>query len=586
MNEKIANKNELDKSIWLQQLSLVNEAEIPSLFGHLMMVGAVYFVLKDVAPPLLLTVWSFSLLTWLVLLGGIHLFIRNRLRADNVHFFAGYFLISHFATGLIWGIGFILIHPEVSIIYQYFILMMIIAISIGIVATCSAYLSMATLTFIAVALPVAIMLFFSEGELNLVLSGLTLLSIFNVLMFSRSMNHTLVSAIRLRFENADLLIELGEKKEQAEEANNDKSRFLAVASHDLRQPLHAIGLFTSALERGLMRPEQRAIVHKINRSVDALVDLFNALLDISRLDAGVIKVDKRHFDLFDIIARFENEFSTIAEQKGLTIEWPSETCIVYSDCELLEQILRNYIANAIRYSNKGVIRIGYESIKSKVNIWVSDTGIGISEDAQQSIFSEFFQLDNPERDRSKGLGLGLSIVKRSAKLLDHPIRVNSTPGEGSTFSIKVNSGDSTKVNNDCLPQESQASDVSINDALIVIIDDEQDIREGMVSLFESLNCDVIAVSDSDEAQAVLKNYNRIPDGIISDYHLRDYQTGVEAIEFLRNQYHNDIPAIIITGDIAPETLRDVAEHGLQMLHKPVSPVKFRTFLRTIQLTRQ
>ena len=269
MNEKIVNKDDRDKSIWLQQLLLVNEAEIPSLFGHLMMVAAVYFVLKEVAPAQLLTAWLLSLLTWIMLLGGVHLFIRNRLKADNVRFFAGYFLISHFVTGLIWGIGFVLIHPEVSVTYQYFILMMVVAISIGVVATCSAYLSMAALTFIAVAVPVAIMLFFSKGELNLVLSGLTLLSIFNVIMFSRSINRTLISAIRLRFENADLLIELGEKKEQAEQANNDKSRFLAVASHDLRQPLHAIGLFTSALERGLMRPAQRTILHKINRSVDA-----------------------------------------------------------------------------------------------------------------------------------------------------------------------------------------------------------------------------------------------------------------------------------------------------------------------------
>ena len=313
--------------------------------------------------------------------------------------------------------------------------------------------------------------------------------------------------------------------------------------------------------------------------------LFNALLDISRLDAGVIKVDKKHFDLLDIITRFENEFSTIAEQKDLSIEWPLESCIVYSDCELLEQILRNYVANAIRYSNQGVIRIAYETRKSKVNIWVSDTGIGIDDNAQKSIFSEFFQLGNPERDRSKGLGLGLSIVKRSAKLLGHPIAVNSTLGEGSTFSIEVNAGDSTKVNNS-LPAENQTADVSIKDTLIVVIDDEQDIREGMTSLFESFNCDVIAVADSDEAQAVLKNYTKIPDGIISDYRLRDHQTGIEAIACLRNQYHSDIPAIIITGDIAPETLRDVTEQGLQILHKPVSPVKFRTFLRTIQLRRQ
>ena len=396
-------------------------------------------------------------------------------------------------------------------------------------------------------------------------------------------NIDLVEKLRLETEHTQaLLLRTEQAKLEAEHANASKSKFLAAASHDLRQPLHALSLFTSVLDELIQSPKVRTVVDQINSSVDALQNLFNALLDISQLDAGVMKVDKRDFNLQPLFHKIANDYDAQATHKGLKIIWPTESYAVHSDPILFEQILRNFVSNALRYTDKGEISIHCEDNDGLIRIRVTDTGVGIPESEQEIIFEEFHQLTNVERDRSKGLGLGLSIVKRTAKLLQHPIFVESQSGKGSSFSIELKKVLMTEKPVKAVVEDIVSSPGSI---LIVVIDDEKEIRKGTQILFEQWGCDVIAAAGIDDAVTQLTQANRLPDGIISDYRLSEKETGIDAIDKIFTVLDITIPALIVTGDIAIESLRKVDNTKFQMLHKPVAALKMRTFLRNVQLNK-
>ena len=294
-----------------------------------------------------------------------------------------------------------------------------------------------------------------------------------------------------------------------------------------------------------------------------------------------MKAEKEYFALHTIFKRLINDLEPHARAKRLDIIWPQSDFTVFSDPTLLEQILRNYVSNAIRYTQVGEIRVECEAIDNQILITVSDTGIGIPSSEQERIFDEFHQLNNPERDRSKGLGLGLSIVKRTADLLNHRIGVQSEYGKGSVFSISVDRGSHHETENDkhaFISNEMHSG----TPPLFVVIDDESSVRDGMFSRLQLWGCEVITATDQEEALDRLQQIRRRPNGIIADFRLRENRNGVDAIRAIQAVYGNHIPALIVTGDIAVEQLRDANNSGFQVLHKPVAPLKLRTFLRHVQ----
>jgi len=402
-----------------------------------------------------------------------------------------------------------------------------------------------------------------------------------VYLKTQSLRQEVDESIRLRNENIELVKALRLGKADAEQANIAKSKFLAAASHDLRQPLHALMLFTSVLDESIQYPEVRKVVDQIRTSIDALQNLFNALLDVSRLDAGVIQVEKTDFFLQSLLDKLVNDFEPVASEKGLRISCPACPFAANSDLIQLEQILRNYLSNAIRYTVKGEIGITCVADSSNITINVFDTGPGISKNSQQAIFSEFYQLSNPERDRSKGLGLGLAIVQRISKLLEHPINVESTPGKGSIFSVSVPQAHNVEENitdTTDITQDTQ----HMSNGLIIVIDDEASIREGMQSLLQRWGYEVICAADEVEVLNLLRQHGRTPDVIIADYRLREYKTGIETILAIHTEYGKYIPALIITGDTSADEIREVDNSGFQVLYKPVAPTKLRAFLRYVQ----
>jgi len=376
---------------------------------------------------------------------------------------------------------------------------------------------------------------------------------------------------RIREATADLAT----RKEMAERANHAKSRFFAAASHDLRQPLHALSLFVAALKMRNQPPETQTLIDNIAASTAAMELLFNALLDISRLDAGAIEAHPVHFPLQKMLLDLNHQFSAVAAEKQLHLRFRPCGAILYSDPLLIERILANLLANAIRYTDDGGILIGCRRRGRMVRISVVDTGRGIPPEQQESVFHEFVQLHNPARDRSKGLGLGLAIVSRLGRLLGHRVELRSRPGHGSTFSIDVPCGDARLIQP---PTAAGVPGQIPADALVLLVDDESAILRGMAELFDNWNIDLVTAHSAAEAVQWLDSIGRVPDVIVSDYRLPDDTDGIEVIARLRQKFDRAIPAILVTGDTAPDTILRIGRAGFPLLHKPLRPAKLRALL--------
>jgi signal transduction histidine kinase/FixJ family two-component response regulator len=384
-------------------------------------------------------------------------------------------------------------------------------------------------------------------------------------------------ALQLQESYATLERKVDQRTHQLQLANLAKSRFLAAASHDLRQPLHALNLFVAQLRSEFRQAEGAPLISRIEAAVGAMNELFDALLDISKLDAGVLEPKIRQFPIDHILKRIETTFSALAREKGLRLRVvPSSACIS-SDFILLERILLNLISNAVRYSSRRGVIVGCRRRGDRLRIEVWDSGPGIPADQQRNIFGEFYQLGNSKGDRGPGLGLGLAIVDRLCNLLDHPIEIASRLEAGSRFSISVPLAVST-------PEQAETSEMAmpmpdrVTGRLILVIDDDALVLDAMGGLLKSWGCEVMAVSSTREALAATAAHTRLPDLIISDYRLADGTTGFDAISQLRKAVGAPVSAFLISGDTAPERLREANISGYPLLHKPVMPMTLRALL--------
>ncbi|MFP5403210.1 MAG: ATP-binding protein [Gammaproteobacteria bacterium] len=403
-----------------------------------------------------------------------------------------------------------------------------------------------------------------EGELGALAAGID-----NMAEALQTQRNELEARVR------EATADLAAKKDMAERANVAKSRFFAAVSHDLRQPLHALSLFVAALKARNQQPETQTLIDNIEASTAAMELLFNALLDISRLDAGTIEAHPEHFSLQKLLQDLEHQFKALAEEKGLRLRFRPCDVTLYSDPLLIERILANLVANAIRYTDDGGVLIGCRRRGRLLRISVVDTGRGIPPDQQEAVFQEFVQLHNPARDRSKGLGLGLAIVSRLGRLLGHRVDLRSRPDHGSVFSIDVPLGDARLI----APPAPPAPPVHLPaDALVLLVDDESAILRGMAELFDHWGIDLVTARSASEAEHWLAGLDRAPDVIVSDYRLPDDTDGLAVIERLRQRYGRDVPAILISGDTAPDTILRITRAGIPMLHKPLRPAKLRALL--------
>jgi signal transduction histidine kinase/CheY-like chemotaxis protein len=352
--------------------------------------------------------------------------------------------------------------------------------------------------------------------------------------------------------------------ENAESANRSKTRFLASASHDLRQPIHALSLFSAALEMRPLDQQTREITAQMNMALYSLSTQLDTLLDISKLDAGIVSVNPSNFKLAPFLTRLSEEFQPTALRKNLLLEvrFP-EQGICRTDQVLLERILRNLLDNAIKYTDHGRISLSAERQGDYFEIRVRDTGRGIPLAEQQRVFEEFYQLGNPERSRSQGLGLGLSIVKRLVELLQLEISMESAEGQGTCFLLKIATGAAL----DASAPVSAPKLPSISGLKVLVIDDEEAVREGMRVVLESMGCSVQLAAGSDEA--VVMALESAPDVVVADYRLQGTDDGLAALRRLA-AIDPGLAAILVSGDTAPGRLREAHNAGLRLLHKPVN----------------
>jgi two-component system CheB/CheR fusion protein len=368
-------------------------------------------------------------------------------------------------------------------------------------------------------------------------------------------------------------VEAAERRAQA--ANAAKSRFLAAASHDLRQPLQALSLMRGVLERKIKAnktDEALALVARLNDTAASLTGMLNTMLDINQIEAGIVKAEPSRFSIDGLLDRMRDEFTYHAKARGLTLRVVPCGLTIESDPRLLEQMLRNLLANALKYTRHGKILVGCRRRGDRLSIEVGDTGAGIAEPELETIFEEYRQLDNAEHQRSRGLGLGLSIVKRLASLMGHPIHVRSQSGKGSIFSIDVplvNTGIVPPAAPSLRHRESKAAG-STRRGTIMVIDDEPEVLDLMAMALEEDGYRVVTAPDGPAALELAKGLNP-PDLILTDYNLPLGMNGLELGKTLRQWFRRDIPVIVLTGDISTETLKEVARSGCVQLSKPLDP---------------
>lgn len=415
--------------------------------------------------------------------------------------------------------------------------------------------------------------------------------VIGVLVFSPFLIHIILTfnrqsaaSVVLKKRYAELAKVNEQQKHQAEHMAESRKRLLASTSHDLRQPLQAMNFFLASLQKE-DEFKNHTIVDRLQDSLDGVNDLLSHILELSRLEAEELKPKINAAFLPDITNKLKVEFQEQAKEKNVQINTEGPSFYVLTDAVLLTRILSNLLSNAVKYTQSGAIHIRCEKIDvSVISLSIIDTGIGIEESHHNRVFEEFVQINNPERDRRKGIGLGLSIVKRLTQLLDIKLTFKSEPDRGTTVSLKLPiAGDQDIVALQKTHLENNSADISSDengDTLILIIDDEDAIRDSLKDLISSWGMEIIAAESVDQACLLLQKNSLKPDMIISDYRLRHNKTGVEAIEAIRTLYYdNDIPALLLSGDTNASQFDDVKAGGYQLLQKPIKAAQLRSLIQ-------
>ncbi|MFJ5382477.1 hybrid sensor histidine kinase/response regulator [Cupriavidus sp. CER94] len=497
--------------------------------------------------------------------------MRDRLTEARSGLYARGMTAMLVLIGSLWGLAGWLYLDIRSPAVVICVLSLIAGMSAAALAVFSACLPVAVGFFIPAIVPVWAAFIVTHDIAYLPMFLATPLYLFVLIVFARNYSRMARHSLTLRFENVELISQLrdqtaraGQAQREAEQANRAKSVFLASASHDLRQPLHALGLFLVSLGRTPLDARQRQLLDHIEASSGAAREMLNTLLDFSKLDAGVVTPRPRPFRLQPLLHKLENEFAPQANARGLVYRTRDTTATAFGDPTLTELILRNLIANAIRYTRTGGVLVACRKRRFHMSIEVWDTGIGIPATQHRAIFREFHQLGNPERDQRKGLGLGLAIVDGLARTMHTSVTLASVPDRGSVFRVRLPLAWTA-------PEESilPGAATRLDGLRVLVIDDDPAIREAMSGLLTVWNCPNRAAETEEEALALLADFT--PDLILADYRLRGHRTGLEAIAAIRERTGRNLPAIVITGDTAADRLRNVHAGGTALLHKPVVP---------------
>ncbi len=551
------------------------------LLANLIIPWPVASVLREAVPGRQLLIWIGAI----YVLTGARLLLSHRYfrRGDDTagpDVWARRFTILSVPSSLLWGaigwIGFVPAEPHLVA----FVCIVLTGMSGGALPALSAYPPAYAGLLIAMLLPFALGCLAQEGAIYSVYLAFVLCLVCAYIYYSLITYRTLRETASLRFENLALVESLERERDRATAADRAKTRFLAAASHDLRQPIHAASLFTASLaalaRRGdIKSADAKGIADRLEAVIGSLGGLLHGLIDVSRLDAGLVPVQRRPISLERMLGDLREEFAPQALQRGIALRAVPLDVWVDSDPVLLKRILDNFLSNALRYTPNGRVLVGCRLRGGAVELQVLDTGPGIPAGQHQAVFEEFTQLDNPQRDREQGLGLGLAIVRRLAELLGHRVGLRSTPGKGSTFSVRLPMT-SPPAALRAAPRRSETS----TRLGVMVVDDDAQVLAGLATLLTAWGYEPFAGAD---VEALCRRHEEAGAGpvhlIIADYRLESGVTGSEAIARLESHLGYRVAALIVTGDTSPKRLRELTATGRRVLHKPVAPERLQAAIR-------
>jgi two-component system, sensor histidine kinase len=555
-----------------EQIKMVMTEESRGLIFSTIIAVALYFFLVGRVDVLALTIWVMLTLLISLSFAAIQIYLLKT-EAFNLKFRFYFLIFCNAFVGVIWGSLAWISISEASIFNSIVVISVLVSLLVGLMKTLSPvfFVYMITASIIGGMCVVKLLLLNNSEFRDIGLFGIVATGAFIVM--ARNMNIHTKSTIFLRLDNQDLIerLEIETSKvraaqEAAEMESQAKTKFLAAASHDIRQPLHALGLFLDVFSRTGLSDYQQKVLHNANSAFDACVEMLNTLLDFSKVDAGIVDVQVRPFHLQPLLNKLENEMAPLAVNKNIYYRLKETSAIVVSDPNILELILRNLLSNAIRYTEYGGLLIACRQRGAHTSLEIWDTGIGIDPMHHENIFKEFYQLGNTERDRRKGLGLGLAIARGYSNMLHHNLAFMSVVGRGSVFKLTLLNSAEEPSKNLLSPTAVQTPHLNIS---VLIIDDDESVRIGMIALFQSWGCHCDAAESIESAVALALDNQ--PVIIISDYRLRNLETGAQAIAAVRSACKQEIPALLITGDTAKDRLIEAVNSGIPLLNKPVSP---------------
>jgi len=560
-----------------QQFDLLQRNAMRSPFVIAVAAAVLAYVVSGRVSPYLVGLWlSFQIL----LPFARRAYAQHQLRRppDDVQRALSHMVGYAFVAGLVTGSAAPLFFPALDPEGRALLTMILLCWTVGGVSTLAAYARAFYAYLLPALFPLAVVWLMVGDPQSIATAVLIVLFAMIQVFFVRDNERMVRESFAIRYENERLLESLERERQEvlfardrAEEANRAKSQFLAAASHDLRQPLHALSLLSATLTLRAVDGTTAEIAGHIDNALASLMTLVDSLLDISKLDAGAVRPELRRVNVKTLIERIEADYRPLAYDKGLAFRVAAADALVDTDPLLLERVVRNLVDNAFKYTAAGSVSLATELGERTVRIVVRDTGVGIAKSEREHVFDEFYQIGNPERDRGKGLGLGLAIVRRLARLLGLDVQMESRAGRGSTFSVTLArvTGEST------LPHAPVAGDAgALAGITVLVIDDEPSVRVGMRTLLESWGCRVAACGGLLEAQRLLGVHGPDIDVIVADFRLPQHENGIETVRRLRERL-GDVPALIVTGDTAPERLREAQASGLPILHKPVPADKLR-----------
>lgn len=489
-------------------------------------------------------------------------------------------VVSSAIGGLLWGaLAWLFFTPD-----QPYTLVLVAMVRAAILSSATQSLGPYFPAHLAFGLPCALpfaLRCLLDGQAQLMTLGvLTLVFLGMTELFARRIAAAIEEALQLRFENETLVGQLSAEKERAEAASRAKTRFLATASHDLRQPIHAMGLFVPALKRMAQEGRLSATVlgdmtDRMQAALGTMGQLLNRLLDVSRLDAGAVHVVRRDIELEPLLSAVVDEVAAQAQAKGLRLRRHDGGLWVHSDPAVLHTMLSNLVSNAVRYTDQGGVLVAARPRGTGVDIQVWDTGIGISAQEISRLPEEFFQASNAHADasQSRGLGLGLAIVQRSAQLIGARLNWRSELGRGSMFSIHVSRGRPVGQ----APERAPPSSVRGHVRTVLVVDENPDILAAMALLLRSWGEEPLLAASADEADRIAKSHAGRLHAALVDFHLTQGQNGLIVAERLQRT-SADLAVAIVTGDTSAEVMEAVRSAGLVMMHKPVDPTMLQQFI--------